>query len=49
LSSHGGWIRFEDVAKAAMPMILAEMVVLVAVIAFPSISVALPRFFGFMR
>jgi tripartite ATP-independent transporter DctM subunit len=44
-----GRIRFEDVAKAAMPLILAEMVVLVAVIAFPSISVALPRFFGFMR
>lgn len=44
-----GRIRFEDVAKAAMPLILAEMVVLVAVIAFPSISIALPRFFGFMR
>jgi tripartite ATP-independent transporter DctM subunit len=44
-----GRIRFEDVAKAAIPLILAEMVVLVAVIAFPSISVALPRFFGFMR
>jgi TRAP-type C4-dicarboxylate transport system permease large subunit len=44
-----GRIRFEDVAKAAMPLILAEMVVLAAVIAFPSISVTLPRFFGFMR
>ena len=44
-----GRIRFEDVAKAAMPLILAEMVVLAAVIAFPPISVALPRFFGFMR
>jgi len=44
-----GRIRFEDVAKAAIPLILAEMVVLAAVIAFPSISVTLPRFFGFMR
>jgi tripartite ATP-independent transporter DctM subunit len=44
-----GRVRVEDLAKAAMPLILAEMIVLVAVIAFPSLSVALPRFFGFMR
>jgi tripartite ATP-independent transporter DctM subunit len=44
-----GRVRVEDLAKAAMPLILAEMVVLAAVIAFPSISVTLPRFFGFMR
>ena len=32
-----------------MPLILAEMVVLVEVIAFPAISLALPRLFGFTR
>ena len=42
-----GRIKFEDVARAAMPLILAEMVVLAAVIAYPPISVALPKFFGF--
>jgi tripartite ATP-independent transporter DctM subunit len=44
-----GRIKFEDVARAAMPLILAEMVVLAAVIAYPPISVALPKFFGFSR
>lgn len=44
-----GRIKFEDVARAAMPLILAELVVLAAVIAYPPISVALPRFFGFSR
>ena len=42
-----GRIKFEDVARAAMPLILAEMIVLAAVIAYPPISVALPKFFGF--
>jgi tripartite ATP-independent transporter DctM subunit len=42
-----GRMRVEDLAKAAMPLILAEMVVLAAVIAFPAISITLPRFFGF--
>jgi tripartite ATP-independent transporter DctM subunit len=42
-----GRVRVEDLAKAAMPLILAEMVVLAAVIAIPSLSTTLPRFFGF--
>jgi tripartite ATP-independent transporter DctM subunit len=42
-----GRVRVEDLAKAAMPLILAEMVVLAAVIAFPPLSITLPRFFGF--
>jgi len=42
-----GRVRVEDLAKAALPLILAEMVVLAAVIAFPSLSITLPRFFGF--
>lgn len=44
-----GRVRFEDLAKAVMPLILAEILVLVAVIAFPPISTAVPRFFGFTR
>lgn len=42
-----GRIRFEDLARAAMPLIAAEIVVLVGVIAFPPISTLVPRIFGF--
>lgn len=42
-----GRVRFEDLVKAAMPLIAAEMVVLTAVIAFPPISTFIPRIFGF--
>ena len=44
-----GRVRFEDLAKAVMPLILAEILVLAAVIAFPPISTAVPRWFGFTR
>ncbi|MFO7706958.1 MAG: TRAP transporter large permease [Desulfobacterales bacterium] len=44
-----GRIRFEEVAKAVMPLLLAEIVVLAAVIAFPILSTAVPNFFGFAR
>jgi tripartite ATP-independent transporter DctM subunit len=44
-----GRVRFEDLAKAVLPLVLAEILVLAAVIAFPSISTAVPRLFGFTR
>jgi tripartite ATP-independent transporter DctM subunit len=44
-----GRIRFEELTKAIIPLLLAEIVVLIAVIAFPSLSTALPRLLGLMR
>lgn len=44
-----GRIRFEDLARAVLPLILVELAVLAAVIALPPLSTAVPRFFGFMR
>jgi tripartite ATP-independent transporter DctM subunit len=44
-----GRVRFEDLAKAVMPLLLAEILVLAAVIAFPPLSTAVPSFFGFSR
>jgi len=44
-----GRVRFEDLAKAVMPLLLAEILILAAVIAFPPISTAVPRWFGFTR
>jgi len=42
-----GNMKFERLVKAAVPLILAELVVLVLVIAFPPISTTLPKLFGF--
>ncbi|RJR36384.1 MAG: TRAP transporter large permease subunit [Desulfobacteraceae bacterium] len=42
-----GRVRFEDLVKAAIPLLAAEMVVLIAVIVFPPISTFIPRLFGF--
>jgi len=42
-----GRIRFEDLVKAAVPLIAAEIVVLIVVIAFPPISTFIPKMFGF--
>ncbi|MGD2124431.1 MAG: TRAP transporter large permease [Desulfobacteraceae bacterium] len=41
-----GRIPFEDLAKAIAPLILAEMVVLIAVIGFPLLSTIVPTLFG---
>lgn len=41
-----GRVPFPDLAKAAMPLILAEIVVLIFVIAYPPISTFLPNLFG---
>lgn len=48
ISTVGG-IKFEELVRAAIPLLLAEMAVLVLVIAFPPISTTLPRFLGFTR
>ncbi len=42
-----GNIPFEKLVRAALPLILAEIAVLVLVIAFPAISLTVPRWFGF--
>ncbi len=42
-----GRIRLERLAQAILPLILAELVVLVVVIAFPAVSTTLPRLLGF--
>lgn len=47
VTSTVGRIPFEDLAKAIVPLILAEIAVLIGVIVFPSLSTALPTLFGF--
>lgn len=42
-----GDIRYEELVKAAVPLIIAEVAVLALVVAFPPISTSLPRLFGF--
>jgi tripartite ATP-independent transporter DctM subunit len=42
-------LKFERIARAIMPFVLAEIVVLVLVILFPSISLTVPNWFGFTR
>lgn len=44
-----GDVRFEKLVKAVLPLLLAEVAVLVLVIAFPPITTTLPRLFGFTR
>jgi len=41
-------IRLEETFKAVWPMVLAMLVALVVVIAFPSLSLYIPEFFGLM-
>lgn len=48
ISTIGG-IKFEDLVRASIPLILAEIVVLILIIAFPPLSTALPRMLGFAR
>jgi tripartite ATP-independent transporter DctM subunit len=42
-------LKFERIAKAILPFVLAELVVLLLVILFPSISLTVPGWFGFTR
>lgn len=42
-------LKFEAVARAMMPLVLAELAVLAAVIFIPEISLLVPRWFGFSR
>ncbi len=41
-----GRVKFEHLAKAIVPLLLAEFVVLAMVIAFPQISILVPKLFG---
>ncbi|MFW2367691.1 MAG: TRAP transporter large permease [Desulforhopalus sp.] len=41
-------IRLEETFKAVWPMVLAMLVALVVVIAFPALSLYIPKFFGLM-
>jgi len=42
-------LKFESIARAIMPFVLAEVLVLVLVILFPAISLMVPGWFGFAR
>ncbi len=42
-----GRIRLERLSKAILPLLLAELVVLGVVVAFPAVSTTVPRLFGF--
>jgi tripartite ATP-independent transporter DctM subunit len=42
-------LRFERISYAILPMILAEMVVLVLIILFPALSTAFPEWLGYTR
>ncbi|MDJ0947432.1 MAG: TRAP transporter large permease [Alphaproteobacteria bacterium] len=42
-----GRIRLEALARAILPLLAAEIVVLLLVILFPAVSTALPRYLGF--
>jgi tripartite ATP-independent transporter DctM subunit len=42
-------LKFERIARAIVPFILAELVVLLLVILFPAVSVTVPGWFGFTR
>ena len=44
-----GQLRLEKVARAVFPLLLAELVVLAFVIAFPALSLTVPRLFGLTR
>ncbi len=48
ISTVGG-IRYEKLVRAVLPLLMAEVAVLVLVIAFPPISTTLPRLLGFTR
>ena len=41
-----GRVRLETLSKAIVPLLLAELFVLALVIAFPAISITVPKLFG---
>lgn len=43
VASSVGHVRFEDVAKAVLPFMIVELVVLLLLVLFPAISLTLPR------
>jgi tripartite ATP-independent transporter DctM subunit len=44
-----GRLRFELLSKAVMPLLAAELVVLLLVILFPALSITVPGWFGYTR
>jgi tripartite ATP-independent transporter DctM subunit len=44
-----GRLRFELLSKAILPLLAAEMVVLLAVVLFPALSTTVPGWFGYTR
>jgi tripartite ATP-independent transporter DctM subunit len=44
-----GRLRFERLSKAILPLLAAEMVVLLAVVLFPALSTTVPGWFGYTR
>jgi tripartite ATP-independent transporter DctM subunit len=42
-------LKFERIAAAIMPFVLAEMVVLILIILFPAITLTIPHWFGYTR
>jgi tripartite ATP-independent transporter DctM subunit len=49
VTSSVGNVRMERLVRAIVPLLAAELVVLALVVAFPALSVAVPRLFGFSR
>jgi tripartite ATP-independent transporter DctM subunit len=49
VTSSVGNVRMERLVRAIAPLLAAELVVLALVVAFPALSVAVPRLFGFSR
>jgi tripartite ATP-independent transporter DctM subunit len=44
-----GRLRFELLSKAILPLLAAEIVVLLAVVLFPALSTTVPGWFGYIR
>jgi len=44
-----GRLRIEELSRAVLPLLAAELVVLLLVIFIPEISTAIPRYFGFIQ
>jgi TRAP-type C4-dicarboxylate transport system permease large subunit len=42
-------LKIEQIARALWPLLLAEGVVLLAVVLFPPLSTAVPAWFGYAR
>ena len=44
-----GRLRFELLSRAILPLLAAELVVLLAVVLFPALSIIVPGWFGYTR